>query len=446
MSLGSAPPENWQRVPSLQRRLLMAVAGWGAFWVALMALALALVVQSEVDDLADSGLQESAEWLYEVSLYAPQALESPHRTQSVPNHHEKLIWQWLDLNGQVRGRSHQAPAEPLLPPGGFGVANAGGQWRVFGLTLPAERGVVLVADRLSERWTARIQAGLAAMGLTLVMGLAFLVWLRHRIDRELAGLVRFSRQVVAYDPMTQSDALQHPVWVELLPIRDAVFALGRRLSGRINRERAFSAHAAHALRTPLAGIDAQLAIALRECPPALQPRLQRTREASARLGRVVSSLLTLFRRNEKMAWAPIDLAELLARTGISGLHIETLGQTLVDGDADWLGVALINLLDNVVRHGGHTVSVRVHLDTQFQLIALEDDGPGIPPQRQAELNLALARQDYEGHMGLGLMLADWVARAHGGTIRLYATESGTRVEMLLRRHRLPVAEPDRQAE
>jgi signal transduction histidine kinase len=353
----------------------------------------------------------------------------------VPAHHEKLIWQWIDAQGQVQGRSHQAPPEPLRPLGETGVTNAASQWRVFGLVLPHNQGVVLVADRLAERWSTRLQAGLAAVGVTLVMGIGLVVWLRRRMDQELGGLYRFSQQVVAYDPLNNRDALQHPVWVELMPIRDAVLALGKRLSARVARERAFSAHAAHALRTPLAGVDAQLAVALKECPPHLQPRLQRSRQAAGRLRQVVSSLLSLFRRSEQMEWAPVDMAEVLGRTEVPGVRIETLGQTLVDGDAEWLSVAFINLLDNVVRHGGTAVWVRVHLDTQFQLIAMEDNGPGIPAERMQALNQALASQNYEGHMGLGLMLADWVARAHGGTVRLHPCQTGTRVEVLLRRVR-----------
>ena len=76
-------------------------------------------------------------------------------------------------------------------------------------------------------------------------------------------------------------------------------------------ERAFTAHAAHALRTPLAGMDAQLAVALREAPLALQPRLQRVREASGRLQRVLAALLTLFRSDLALHRAPLDLPALI---------------------------------------------------------------------------------------------------------------------------------------
>ena len=60
--------------------------------------------------------------------------------------------------------------------------------------------------------------------------------------------------------------------------------LAGRLARRVSQERAFAAHAAHTLRTPLAGIDAQRAAAVREAPAALQARPQRVRAAGGRPG------------------------------------------------------------------------------------------------------------------------------------------------------------------
>src|SRR5690606_39299316 len=82
---------------------------------------------------------------------------------------------------------------------------------------------------------------------------------------------------------------------ELEPVHAAIETLASRLSARIANERAFAAHAAHSLRTPLAGIDAQLAVALRECPPGMRDRLQRIRGATTRLQGIVAALLGLFR-------------------------------------------------------------------------------------------------------------------------------------------------------
>ena len=64
-------------------------------------------------------------------------------------------------------------------------------------------------------------------------------------------------------------------------------------------------------------------------------------------------------------------------------------------------------------------------------LRLHDDGRGATPERLADLRAALAAQDYEDHTGLGLMLADLVARAHGGALTLPEVADGFAVELRL---------------
>src|SRR6185295_5326482 len=110
-------------------------------------------------------------------------------------------------------------------------------------------------------------------------------WLRRRVARELEPLQRLSQRLEGHEPLDGLATLGPAERRELAPVHAAIDALGARLARRVAHERAFTAHAAHALRTPLAGIDAQLAVALREAPPALAPRLQRVRAAAGRLQR-----------------------------------------------------------------------------------------------------------------------------------------------------------------
>jgi len=118
---------------------------------------------------------------------------------------------------------------------------------------------------------------------------------------------------------------------------------------------------------------------------------------------------------------------------IDNLSIRLLLPVEVEADPDLLAAALINLLDNVVRHGGNRVTLQVQTDTRFQVITLSDNGPGVPPERLGALQAALAAQNYAEHTGLGLMLANMVARAHGGTLRISNLEVGMAAELTLRR-------------
>nr|WP_232533056.1 MULTISPECIES: HAMP domain-containing sensor histidine kinase [Ramlibacter] len=183
-------------------------------------------------------------------------------------------------------------------------------------------------------------------------------------------------------------------------------------------ERAFSAHAAHALRTPLAGLGAQLALAQRDSEPAAAARIGRAREAADRLARVVSALLTLFRSGTEPALQPIDLGALLHDLPVAGLAVEVRGVCVARADPDLLAAALLNLLDNSVRHGATAVTATLFRDRGRALLRLVDDGPGVDEATRGRLETALRSQDFSQGLGLGLMLASRVVAAHGGSLVL----------------------------
>ena len=424
-------------VPSIRQRLMRALLGASVIWVLVVSATVWSVIQHQVDELADAGLQESGELLYGLMATLKQPLPTGLTGDMLPApaHQEKVIWQRVAPDGALLLRSHHAPETSFFAASTPGLSSANGDWRVFGLLLPDNQGMVYVADQQSERRRARLDAAWAAVSVTMLLGLVFVVALRKLVDRELAPLLTLSQAVSAYDPTRPDSALPGVERQELAPIRKAVKHLGHRLTRRLENERAFSAHAAHALRTPLAGMDAQLAMALRECTPDIRPRLTLAREATNRLKRVVSTLLTLFRSGIDTRWQPLNMATLLHNVSIERLEISLVQPADVEADPDLLTAALINLLDNVVRHGGQRVRVQVQTDTRFQTISLQDDGPGVPVDRLHDLQRALARQDYGGHMGLGLMMADIVARAHGGYLHISNSDSGSGMtaELTLRR-------------
>jgi len=257
------------------------------------------------------------------------------------------------------------------------------------------------------------------------------LWLRLRIRRELQPLRDLSERLAHYDPMQRDATLGAADRVELQPVHAAIDALAGRLTRRVAHERAFTSHAAHALRTPLAGIDAQLAVALREAEASHRPRLQRVRTAAERLQRVVAALLAMFRSGAEVQRNRIDVGALAARLPIEGLTMETRGTTPLDADADLLTAAVLNLLDNAQRHGARSVTFST---PAANVLRVHDDGPGVDQARRRELSAAIEAQDYAGRTGLGLMLADLVARAHGGGLSLPESASGFVVELDLGTH------------
>lgn len=421
------------RLPSIRVRLSRALLIGSLMWSLAVSAAVWLVIQHEVQELLDDAQRASAE------LLAGQLAGHEARTGSLASWPMQdataglgttLAWQvvaHLPDGPRVLLASPQAPRPPFLaaPTAGF---TDGADWRIYGIALGSQARMLYFAQTEAERQEAgfepALSAGLAAMALSMLAH----IWLRARAGSELAPLQRLATRLDGHDPLAAGATLGDAERAELLPVHRAIDGLSERLARRVASERAFTAHAAHALRTPLAGIDAQLAVAQREAPPALQGRLQRVRVAAGRLQRVVTALLTLFRSGMELHPVPVDLASLVQRLPLDGLAVDVHATHAVQADADLLAAALINLLDNALRHG----ATQVLLSTPAPAtVRIEDDGPGITNERRAMLQAALDAQSYEGRTGLGLMLADMIARSHGGTLTLQPGPRGLTVDLAL---------------
>lgn len=162
--------------------------------------------------------------------------------------------------------------------------------------------------------------------------------------------------------------------------------------------------------------------------------------------KMVSSALS-FARDEAASepHAMVDLRTLLQRVCddmVDAGHAITLD---IGDDAVPFGCrpaalrrALSNLIDNAIKYGRQA---RVSLDDDQQglLVRIDDNGPGIPEELQADAfkpfrRLEASRSRETGGTGLGLTVARTIIRAHGGDITLVnRSEGGLRVEVALPR-------------
>lgn len=416
------------RAPSIRVRLANALLLWALLWGLGVALAVGYAAHVEVDELLDESLQSTAAMLANaLRVVYPEGKPIPAAAPLPSSEDAEFAWQLVAAGGTVIQRSANAPELPLRAVATAGLSEAG-DWRVFGTAMGNDGRMLYVAHTLRERVEARAEVAMNAVLAALSIGLLGHWWLRARVRQELRPLERLSLRLQSHDPLDSQQALGAAERAELAPVHTAIDELGQRLARRMQHERAFSAHAAHALRTPLAGMDAQLAVALRESSPAVQQRLQRVRDASTRLQRVVQSLLDLFRVGGEVHRSAVDLNALLAHLPVEGLAVTVQAGGALDADPDLLAAALSNLLDNARRHGARSVLVSQPAPAT---IRIQDDGPGATPERLFALREAIRKQDYDGHTGLGLMLADLVARSHGGSLHLPDAAQGFVIELLL---------------
>ncbi len=422
-------------LPSIRRRVTRTLLLISLLWALLVAGVVRYVVHHEVDELMDQGLRESAEVLHSVLAVLHQ--QGLHQTiaQTHAEYEEHLVWQIIQVQtGKVVGQSHQAPAQPLLlTPDPQPRNTADGLWRVMTFSFQNDpQHFLLVAQSEEERVEARTEATTYTLIAALLMGALVTALLNLLVRRELRPLSSLSRAVEGYDPLQPETTPRVPERAELVPMAQAIRDLGERLAQRIASERAFTAHAAHALRTPLAGIDAQLAIALKEAPESLRPRLTRSRAAATRLSRVMQALLMMFRSGNGPQRQIVQVSVLLAPLAFDSLRLDIDSDAPLDADPDLLSAVLFNLLDNAQRHQAQKLVLSATSEAGINRLRLQDDGQGCPPEQLQQLRNALKHQDYgtgSGLKGLGLILADLVVRAHGGQIQLPTVEQGFCVEL-----------------
>ncbi|HEX8806967.1 MAG TPA: HAMP domain-containing sensor histidine kinase [Candidatus Aquilonibacter sp.] len=200
------------------------------------------------------------------------------------------------------------------------------------------------------------------------------------------------------------------------------------------RERAFIADAAHELRSPLATISsvaqAARADAVAQKDEALETIAKTALEASA----LVGDLLTLARSPKPalLQREPVDLAaiahacvrEIELRAQAGGIAVELhLDPAIVDGDARRLGELLRNLLENALRHASTRITVTSGVESGRAVLRVSDDGAGVAPELRERLFDRFV-SGTDGGSGLGLAIAQWVARAHEGTLALDDRDGG----------------------
>jgi signal transduction histidine kinase len=205
------------------------------------------------------------------------------------------------------------------------------------------------------------------------------------------------------------------------------------------RQQAFIADASHELRTPLTLVRAEAEVLLSErdrLDPEDASLLDDIVSETERMGALVENLLTLARLDNSayhMEQDVVDLSQIasdtvhrvrtLAEARDVSVLAESTGETLVVGDATWLGEAALILVDNAVKYSrpAGTVNVRAYRDGQQAVLEVRDTGIGIPADSLPHLGerfyrVDKARSRQMGGAGLGLSIARSIAAEHHGTL------------------------------
>lgn len=363
--------------------------------------------------------------------------------------YQLIIW---DKNQKVLLHTAHAPALSLQSfyPGLVDAYREGETWRVF--TLPAKKSgryniSVIENYNIRNDLAQRITRDDIYVMLITYPLCGLLIWII--IGRGLSILRKVESEVADRAPSHLEPVSIEYVPVEIKPLIDELNRLFFRLQLAIDREKRFSADAAHELRTPLAALKTQTQIAMRVTDPAeLKQILTNVIVGVDRCTHVIQQLLTLSKLapeadtiNDSIHVNLVKLtAEVVAQLAPFAvdknveIFLESEKENIsVMGNVTALSILVRNLVDNAIRYtpSGGVVKVAIDVTIKNVILRVIDNGPGIPPElheRVFERFFRVLGTKASGS-GLGLSIVQQIARLHNATLELGSPEAGTGLEI-----------------
>jgi signal transduction histidine kinase len=307
---------------------------------------------------------------------------------------------------------------------------------------------MLVGHDVQERQDVKslmMRGLIAAVVLTLLMGLGGGFWMGRRILAQAGAISAVATQIM------RGDLSQR------LPVRkadDEINSLAREINNMLDKieqltlgMRTVLDSAAHDLRTPLNRLQATAENAMPGLAPGSAERrvLERVTTEVEHMRSTLDALLRIaLAETGTVAREEVDLSALVAsmvelyapvsdERGIA-LSSSVAPGAAVQGNRQLLAQALANLLDNALKFtpdGGH-VRVQLQGSPSEPEVVVQDDGPGIPADKREIVLGRRVRLDEARNVpgsGLGLSLVAAVTKLHGARLVLNDAGPGLKVSL-----------------
>ena len=304
-----------------------------------------------------------------------------------------------------------------------------------GVELPV---YIQVAETLNKReaLASNVLIDIIVPQLLLVLFTIIIIW--FGVERGLQPLFDLQAAVSKRSYLDLSAIEMPDVPTEVMILVNSVNSLMRQLESVLSAQNRFIADAAHQLRTPLAGAQAQLELALLESDPDQhQELLERVSTSMERLSHTITQLLSLARNQQdashNMVMSRVNLNKIaqevttdMVPTAIKkgldlGFEADTQS-TIILGDSKRLKEMLYNLVDNALLYtpAGGKVTVKVQHEAGEIVLSVIDNGPGIPKSEREKVFERFHRVIGTGQegSGLGLAIVMEIAQLHQANVEI----------------------------
>ncbi len=345
-----------------------------------------------------------------------------------------------------------ATAARALAGGPERAQTVGEQTRLYALPVienGKRLGTVVAAVALDPYEDTERTAFVGALILAALLLAAVAVLSRWMLGRALEPVSRMTADASAWraSDLDRRFALGEP-YDELTRLAATLDDLLAQIAASLRHEQQFTAELSHELRTPLARISGETELMLRRerTPDEYRDALESIQRSADTMARTVEALVAAAQQEAGLTRTTSDVREVVSSAiGTTRQNDTTvdIGVSLPDEpvlvavDGQLAERMLQPLLDNAVRYGRSSINVTVERNGTIAAIVVDDDGPGVADDEVVKIfepgvrGRAAAGDD---GAGLGLALAQRLARSAGGAITAGPDEAGGRFTL-----RLPLA-------
>jgi signal transduction histidine kinase len=331
-------------------------------------------------------------------------------------------------------------------------SQAGERYFAWGVHVPG--GWIIVgrdSHWITDSQEVLVQSIAWGLGVALVASVLLALAIARRDAHRVAGLNAVLATVSAGDLSARfTDA--GPAGDDLAHVADGLNSMLGKLERNVERLGQVSADIAHDLRSPMTKLRLRLEpLALRndlpeEARAAITASLDSLDAISAafdailELSQLETGNLTLRTKPTDLGQIAGDVFEMLApvaeEAGQSLILTEPEARAQADVNAELITQALVNLVDNALRHTPTGARIRIELGSGKgeARLCVSDDGPGIPKGEMTKVRRRFYRLDRSRNRpgtGLGLSLVDAIATLHGGRLELSNNAPGLRACLVL---------------
>jgi signal transduction histidine kinase len=288
-------------------------------------------------------------------------------------------------------------------------------------------------DQFRRQWNHLVRAVLGSLVACFGVCLLLSAWVTRGIARPIQRMCRFALRIGGGE---FGERMEIRGKDEIAQLGTELNRMGERLASLDSERRTFLANVSHELRTPVSNVHVTLEALQNGADEErdLRERFIRTcLDETARLTRLVETLLDLGKLEAgvvSLSTQELSLRRLVqrceraleTRLDARDLRMEVdVAELLIQGDPERLVQAILNLLDNAIRHSpeGRAIYVTSWVEGRTACLQIRDQGPGIKSEDVPYLFDQFFTGDRarrRGGVGLGLAIARRIVEAHGGAI------------------------------